>query len=345
MENTDDFIIKNGTLKKYRGTSSSVVIPNGVTKIDKDAFWGCDSIKSITVPNSVTEIGSGAFSNCNELESLTVLADNVELESFLAGVKTFFVTSVATYDSLGSHHQALCALTYIFNKDSFAYPDDMRARLRDDIIRYPKLIIGNVIDDPVAVSCLTREELIHFENIDAYLDRVTNVEARAILLDYKHKRATPENIERAQQARRRRLEISMGIADATPDEIERIWRVKKTDASSCEVKQYMGDDKNVIVPSSIGEMRVTAIKSFAFEKAADFLENVIISSGIAEIEYGAFEFCRELKSATIPDSVTKIDSWAFDVGGGFTVRTTKGSVADRYARELKFNVEYIRRRK
>lgn len=36
-------------------------IRDGVTSIGKDAFWGCDALKSITIPNSVTSVGCDAF--------------------------------------------------------------------------------------------------------------------------------------------------------------------------------------------------------------------------------------------------------------------------------------------
>lgn len=41
---------------------TSVVIPEGVTKIGKGAFNGCHGITSVKIPLTVTEIGDGAFS-------------------------------------------------------------------------------------------------------------------------------------------------------------------------------------------------------------------------------------------------------------------------------------------
>lgn len=45
-------------------------VPNGVTKIDNTAFWGCTSLTSITIPNSVTAIGEYAFQNCTNLKTI-----------------------------------------------------------------------------------------------------------------------------------------------------------------------------------------------------------------------------------------------------------------------------------
>ena len=49
-----------------------VVIPDGVTIIDKDAFSNCRELRSITIPDSVTIIDESAFSNCEELRFITI---------------------------------------------------------------------------------------------------------------------------------------------------------------------------------------------------------------------------------------------------------------------------------
>ncbi len=68
----DDFIIKAGVLKKYKGKDTVVRIPDGVIKIGFNAFNGCESIKSITMPDCVTCIDSFAFNNCKSLESIKI---------------------------------------------------------------------------------------------------------------------------------------------------------------------------------------------------------------------------------------------------------------------------------
>lgn len=77
--NTFDFNLTTGTITKYNGTDTVVVIPskiNGVTvtTIGTDAFLGLN-ITSVTIPDSVTEIGSNAFAGCTNLTSVTYGGD------------------------------------------------------------------------------------------------------------------------------------------------------------------------------------------------------------------------------------------------------------------------------
>ena len=85
--NTFDFNLTTGTITKYNGTDTVVVIPskiNGVTvtTIGTDAFLGLN-ITSVTIPANVTEIGSNAFADCTNLTSVNYEGDwsNLTIQS------------------------------------------------------------------------------------------------------------------------------------------------------------------------------------------------------------------------------------------------------------------------
>lgn len=72
------FDATTGTIKKYNGNDTVVVIPPTisswpVTKIGEDAFQDNTTITSVTIPDSVTEIGANAFAGCTNLTSVNYI--------------------------------------------------------------------------------------------------------------------------------------------------------------------------------------------------------------------------------------------------------------------------------
>lgn len=50
----------------------SITVPDGVTKIGKYAFEGCENLKSVSLPDGLISIGDRAFNFCTSLESVTI---------------------------------------------------------------------------------------------------------------------------------------------------------------------------------------------------------------------------------------------------------------------------------
>ena len=62
----------------------STTIPNGVTRIENNAFCYCDRLTAVNIPNTVTSIGHGAFSYCGGLTSVEIpnSVTNIEYDAF-----------------------------------------------------------------------------------------------------------------------------------------------------------------------------------------------------------------------------------------------------------------------
>ena len=62
----------NSNVATENTTLKEIVIPDGITTIEKRAFLKCTALVSIDLPSSVTVIGEGAFSDCTSLTSVNI---------------------------------------------------------------------------------------------------------------------------------------------------------------------------------------------------------------------------------------------------------------------------------
>lgn len=59
----------------------NIVIPEGVTHINSDAFAHCMNLQTVAFPKSLEFIGYGAFQNCTSLEEITLFENVSQIES------------------------------------------------------------------------------------------------------------------------------------------------------------------------------------------------------------------------------------------------------------------------
>ena len=68
----NSFKMEGTVLKEYTGTGGAVTIPDGVTEIADNAFYGEGGVTSVRIPSSVKKIGYSAFSGCYGIVTLTI---------------------------------------------------------------------------------------------------------------------------------------------------------------------------------------------------------------------------------------------------------------------------------
>ncbi|GEM_PF-4736516 len=73
-------IIKTSTNTLVAGCKNTI-IPNSVTSIDHDAFYGCIKLSTLEIPSSVTSIGYNAFYGCTGLQSIKIPASVAKIGS------------------------------------------------------------------------------------------------------------------------------------------------------------------------------------------------------------------------------------------------------------------------
>ena len=94
---------------EMRGVKN-VVIPNGITKIDDYAFYGCSSLTSIAIPEGVTSIGNYAFGDCHSLTSIAIPEGVTSIGGFaFYGCSSFTsITIPKTVTTIGTYAFSRC---------------------------------------------------------------------------------------------------------------------------------------------------------------------------------------------------------------------------------------------
>ena len=69
---TEEFVVVNGILLAYNGTSPNPEIPDGITAIGAGAFMANDKIINVHIPSSVIYLDSMSFGGCRNLLSLNI---------------------------------------------------------------------------------------------------------------------------------------------------------------------------------------------------------------------------------------------------------------------------------
>lgn len=75
------------------------------------------------------------------------------------------------------------------------------------------------------------------------------------------------------------------------------------------------EDKNIVIPETIDGKKVVEIEKNAFINSK--IESITIPEGVTKIGEKAFEYCRNLKTVTLPDSLEELGKAAF-YGSGIT---------------------------
>ena len=77
-QNINSYKIPDGVMRindqAFRGCSNlkSIIIPDSVTSIKWSVFCGCSNLTNVTIPNSVTSIDSYAFEGCSSLTKIII---------------------------------------------------------------------------------------------------------------------------------------------------------------------------------------------------------------------------------------------------------------------------------
>ena len=321
-----DFNIENGVLKKYTGSDSNVVIPDGVTEIGVQAFEDCRRLKSVTIPGSVKKIGGGAFYGCSSLTSVTIPDSVTEI-----GERAFHscdklskahISNLAKWCGIKFVNWSSNPLDYAHNLylngehvTDLVIPDGV-AKICDRAFSGCRSLTSVTIPDSVtkigtlAFSSCDKLSEVHISDLAKWCDiKFDGLESNP--LEYAHnlylngERVTdlviPDGVTKICYS------AFSGCSSFTsvtiPDSVTKIC-----DRALYDCRRL----KSMTIPDG-----VTEIGEGAFYSCSG-LTSITIPDSVTKIGDCAFYGCRRLKSVTIPDGVTEIGDWVFSGCSGLT---------------------------
>ena len=116
--NNCNAIIKTNDNTLIAGCSNTIIL-EGITKIGKYAFYGCENLKEITIPNSVSVIENNAFDGCINLKEI-VIPDgiySIANNTFKNCTSLISIVLPNSIIKIGSNSFLSCdSLTYVYYK-------------------------------------------------------------------------------------------------------------------------------------------------------------------------------------------------------------------------------------
>ena len=91
--------------------SNNAFIPNGVRRIEQNAFFRCDSISEINMPNTVTSVGDWAFAGCWSLKTVKLSASLTDIgKGAFSEVPIESIILPNSLKTIGDHAFSGCSL-------------------------------------------------------------------------------------------------------------------------------------------------------------------------------------------------------------------------------------------
>ena len=304
----------------YNGNADNVVIPKTyrgipVKEIKDSAFSYQTRLKSITLPDSVTSIGNDAFYGCSGLTSIFVDKRNTKYHSagnclietatktLILGCKTSVIPTDGSVTSIGNYAFYDCTgLTSITIPDSVTHIGDYAFSYCTGLT---SVIIGNNVTsigggafrDCTGLTSITIPDSVTSIGFSAFRG-CSSLES--ITIPFVGAKAGVTSNDTYQFP----FGYIFGTSSYTGSIATRQYYYGSSTSSTTSTTYY--------IPSSLKFVTVTGgnILYGAFYECSG-LTSVTIGNSVTSIGSSSFFGCTGLKSVTIPESVTSIGSSAF----------------------------------
>ena len=285
----DGLLIRNDTIIDCRTNVTSVVIPNTITAIGKEAFFACHLL-SVTIPSSVTSIGDYAFCNCT-LPSVTI------------------PTSVT---SIGNYAFSMCNLSSITIPNSIT---SISNNVFADCISLQQVTIPNSVTS--IGNCA-------FQNCTSLSSFTIPGSVSSIGFNAFYNTAfynNESNWDNGLYKDNCFIEAAVGISG--------VYTIKDgTRLIADKAFVYCKLITSVVIPNSVKVIgkgafsRISSLESVIIPNGVEFLADEVFSGctsltsvtlpeSIISIGKNAFNLCTSLTSISLPNSIADIGTYAF----------------------------------
>lgn len=322
-----DFRMEGSRLVQYRGTETSVsipdtvevigesafennttvelvVVPNSVKRIEKYAFWGCDNLEQVVLGKGITEIGDFAFANCKGLEQMTI-PSNVKYIGILAFADCVNMTDIGIPpEVVGIHETSFdgCTKLVIHSEDgTYAnrYAVDFYERQKEmpeyeDVANYPQDSDADTENTPPPAEITPSPETV-YNGSELGSSRV--VANRAVIFMDNTGPRVLENLPT--QANDLTGEILTSMKSSLP-------KYTIVDGRIIADQAYYRSNLPDAVSVAGG---IEEIGQFSFARST--VRSVELPSSLKTISFGAFYHCDSLTDIELPQSIETVEPRAF----------------------------------